>query len=302
MVDCRAVPCALRSIGWAALGEPVKVWQRPTHPFTVKEIGNEDFASDRRPRPGALSRSLARAGRHRGTWKIDLSKVNTPAKPSVLSLKNGMFDCKSCVPAIHIKADGTDQPVSGHPGRDTIAIEAVDDHTVKEVDKKGGTLVDSAVTTISPDGRTATTEFTGISPVNGEKATGTTQMTRVAAGAPGAHAFSGSWRTSRVQNVSDNGLTFTYALNGDMLAMTTPTGQSCSVRTDGTRGHFKGYPGVTEVAIKRLGKHVCEDTDLRDGKVIPVTRMTLKPDGKSMAVSLDDKLHGRHWSHVALKQ
>ena len=50
-----------------------------------------------------------------GTWKIDLNKVDFPKNPDVLLLENGKYSCKTCAPAYEIKADGTDQPVTGHP-------------------------------------------------------------------------------------------------------------------------------------------------------------------------------------------
>ena len=39
-----------------------------------------------------------------GTWKIDLSKVQMPKKPDVLLLQNGMYECKTCAPAIDRKS------------------------------------------------------------------------------------------------------------------------------------------------------------------------------------------------------
>ena len=50
-----------------------------------------------------------------GTWKIDLNKAQLSTKPDVYLLQDGMYHCKTCVPAVDIKADGQDQKVSGHP-------------------------------------------------------------------------------------------------------------------------------------------------------------------------------------------
>ena len=57
-----------------------------------------------------------------GTWKIDLKKAEFPKKPDVYLLQNGMYQCKTCVPPIDIKADGQDQKVTGHPYFDSVAI------------------------------------------------------------------------------------------------------------------------------------------------------------------------------------
>ncbi|MGC1548627.1 MAG: hypothetical protein WA777_08860, partial [Rhodanobacter sp.] len=94
-----------------------------------------------------------------GTWKIDLSKAHMPMKPDVFVLQNGMYDCKTCAPEISIKADGTDQAVTGHPYYDMMAIKVVDDHTVQTTDKKNGKVVATSTTTVAPDGKTATVEF-----------------------------------------------------------------------------------------------------------------------------------------------
>src|SRR5580658_6963539 len=72
-----------------------------------------------------------------GTWKLDMNKVDFSKKPDVFVLQNGMYACKTCTPPYDIKADGTDQPVSGHPYFDTVAIKVVNDHSIEETDKKG---------------------------------------------------------------------------------------------------------------------------------------------------------------------
>src|ERR1035438_9028450 len=82
-----------------------------------------------------------------GTWKIDMNKVNFPKKPDVFLLQSGMYECKSCTPPYAIKADGTDQPVSGHPYFDTVAIKVVNDK-IEETDKKQGKVVSTSTSTV----------------------------------------------------------------------------------------------------------------------------------------------------------
>ena len=76
-----------------------------------------------------------------GTWKWDPSSVQWPEKPDVFLLQNGMFECKTCVPPVNVKADGTDQQVTGDPYRDTVNVKAIDDHNVEETSKKDGKVV-----------------------------------------------------------------------------------------------------------------------------------------------------------------
>ncbi|OOG54538.1 hypothetical protein B0E48_14030 [Rhodanobacter sp. C03] len=237
-----------------------------------------------------------------GTWKVDLSKAHLPTKPDVLLLQNGMYECKTCAPAFSVKADGTDQKVAGHPYFDLIAIKVIDDHTIQETQKKDGKVVATSQTTVAPDGKTAAFEFSDSSDTNADPVTGKGTMTRTAAGPKGAHAISGSWRTSSVANVSDNGLTVTLKVEDNKLSMTTPTGQSYNAKMDGTDAPYMGDPGTTSVAVKKLGKNSVEETDKRDGKVISVAKMTIAADGKTMNIAVNDKLHGTTMSYVAAKQ
>src|SRR5262249_20115432 len=49
-----------------------------------------------------------------GTWKLDLGTVKLPEKPDTFATVNEMHSCSSCVPPVTgIKADGTDQSVTG---------------------------------------------------------------------------------------------------------------------------------------------------------------------------------------------
>jgi uncharacterized Zn-binding protein involved in type VI secretion len=237
-----------------------------------------------------------------GTWKIDLSKAQMPKKPDVYLLQNGTWECKTCVPAISVKADGQDQKVTGHPYYDTIAVAVVDDHTVAETDKKDGKVVFTGKTTVAPNGKTATFEFTDSSNTNADPVVGKGMMTRVASGPAGSHVVSGSWRTSSLDNISDNGLLFTYKMDGDSLSMTTPTGQSYTAKLDGTDAEFKGDPGTNGVSVKKLGANGIEESDKRDGKIISVAKITVGPDGKTMTLAVSDKLHGTTSSFVAVKQ
>jgi polyisoprenoid-binding protein YceI len=237
-----------------------------------------------------------------GTWKIDLNTAKMPKKPDVMLLQSGMYHCKTCVPPISIKADGMDQKVSGHPYFDTMAIQVVDDHTVKETEKKADKVVASSTTTVAADGKTASFDFTDSSNTNAAPVTGNGTMTRVAKGPAGSHAISGSWRTTTMSNMSDNGLTMTYKVDGDNLNMSSPTGQSYSAKMDGTDSPYKGDPGTTSVSVKKLGKSMLQETDKRDGKVISVAKMAISANGKSMNITVDDKLHGSSMSFVAVKQ
>jgi hypothetical protein len=237
-----------------------------------------------------------------GTWKIDLKKAEFPKKPDVYLLQNGMYQCKTCVPPIDIKADGQDQKVTGHPYFDSMAIKVVNDHEIEETDKKNGKTVATSTTTVSSDGNTVMFSFSDSSNTNADPVTGKGEEIRVAKGPAGSHAISGSWRTTKLENMSDNGLMWTYKVSGDELTMTTQTGQSYTAKLNGAQAPMKGDPGTTSVSVKMMGKSTLEETDYRDGKAIGVAKMVVAPDGKTLKLMVDDKLHGTKTEFTAMKQ
>jgi hypothetical protein len=229
-----------------------------------------------------------------GTWKFDMSKADFSKKPDVFLLQNGMFDCKTCTPPYNVKADGTDQPVTGHPYYDTVAIKVVSDHEIEETHKKDGKVVSTSTSTVAPDGATLTFSFSDSSATNGgPPVTGKGEATRVGKAPAGSSAISGSWRTSKVEGLSDNATVVTFKVNGGEVTMDNPTGQSYTAKLDGTDAPMKGDPGTTSVSVKMHGKDTLEETDKRDGKVIGVFKFTVAPDGKTAKASYEDKLSNR---------
>jgi hypothetical protein len=237
-----------------------------------------------------------------GTWKIDMSKAELPKKPDVYLLQNGMYECKTCVPPVKIKADGQDQTVTGHPYYDTAAVVVISDHEIEETDKKDGKTVATTKTKVSPDGKTLTFEFSDSSNTNAAPVTGKGEESRVAKGPAGSNAISGSWRIAKFESLSDNAITWTYKVSGDELTMTTPTGQSYTAKLDGTEAPYQGDPGTTSLSLKMSGKDTLEETDKRGDKVISVSTMMMGADGKTATIMVKDMLHGTSSQFVAVKQ
>jgi hypothetical protein len=236
-----------------------------------------------------------------GTWKIDMSKVEFPKKPDAYLLQNGMYECSTCVPPISVKADGTDQKVTGHPYFDTMTVKAIDDHNVESSIKRDGKVVGTEKDSVSADGNTLIVNWTDSGEPSGGTQSGSYTAKRVAKGPAGANMISGSWRTEKADNPAGV-LTWTYKVTGDELSMTNPTGQSYMAKLDGTDAPYKGDPGTTSVSVKMHGKDTLEETDKRDGKVIGISKMTITPDGKTMKIVYEDKLHGTTTKADAQKQ
>jgi hypothetical protein len=236
-----------------------------------------------------------------GTWKEDTSTAKITQEPDVLLLKDGMYTCKTCVPSYTIKADGSDQPVSGNPYLDTVSVNASDEHNVVITDKKNGKTVETLTFKIAPDNKSFTVDFTGTSE-NGASYSGTGGANRVAAGPSGSQPISGSWMRTAMKNASDSLVTYTYKVDGDMLTMTDPTGDSYTAKMNGTEAPMKGNPGITSVTVKKMGARTMLETDMRDGKVVETTRSTVAMDGKSMTVVDSNKLTHRSVTYTANKQ
>lgn len=238
-----------------------------------------------------------------GTWKIDMNKVDFSKKPDVYVLQGGMYECKTCNPPYKIKADGTDQSVTGHPYFDTVAIKVVSENEIEETNKKDGKVVGNATSTISSDGNTLTFTFSDSSDTNGgAPVTGKGEQVRVAKGPAGSHGVSGSWRMNKMESLSDNATVWTYKVSGDEITMTTPTGQSYTAKFNGPEVPMKGDPGVTSVSVKLLGKDSLEETDKRDGKVISTWKFAVGADGKTAKAVAVDMLQNRTTEFAASKQ
>jgi len=238
-----------------------------------------------------FSAPLAAQSQFEGTWKLDLASAQFSTKPDQYLLQNGMYKCKTCVPPIDVKADGSDQKVTGDPYSDTLAVKVVDDHNVEFTSKKGDKVVGTSKNSVSADGGMLTVAWTDNSQPQGGTQTGTFTEKRVAKGPAGAHLISGSWHAEKSE-ATDAALTWSYKLNGNELSMTNPTGQSFTAKLGGADAPFTGDPGVTSVSVKMIGKDTLEETHKRNGKVISISKMTVSADGKSAKNVYQDKLAG----------
>src|ERR1700674_551908 len=86
-----------------------------------------------------------------GTWRTEVEQAKLSTEPYVFSTQDGIYDCPSYNPKIHVKADGRDQRVSGHP-YDTISILEIDARSLELTAKKQGKVVWKQTRTVSEDG------------------------------------------------------------------------------------------------------------------------------------------------------
>jgi hypothetical protein len=232
-----------------------------------------------------------------GTWRPDPEKPNSPGKPDVFELVNGVYDCRTCQPPYKVKADGQDQAVEGNRYYDTISIRIVDERTVIKTAKKNGKAMADITVTVSADGSSETEVqmVTGMSPAPIEV---TNHLSRVADGPPGAHRISGGWQLIESE-VSNHAEDTTFKISGNTLIMSDKMGESFSATLDGTAAPYKGNPQYTDVSVKMLDSRTIEESDMNGGKVVLVRRWSLGPDSNSMHARFDDT-HGHiqeQWGH-----
>jgi hypothetical protein len=234
-----------------------------------------------------------------GTWKMRVDSVQVSGKPDVYEISNGMYDCKSCAPPFKIKADGTDQPVADHAYLDHESVKILNASAIEITDKKAGKVMTKMTMTASADGSKFTCKFTNYT--GKEPFSGTFTEKRVAPGAAGAHAMSGSWMQDSLADMSDVARTLTLQSTPSGLKMTW-NGQTTDAKFDGKEYPSVGDPGKTMVTLKKVSDTQIEETDRRQGKVFDVIVFSVAPDGKTINSEDTDPVHGTKTSSVFEKQ
>jgi hypothetical protein len=226
-----------------------------------------------------------------GTWKGRVASLRVSGKPEVFAVTGGTYTCDSCVPPVAIRADGSEQRVSGHDYYDTLAVKIVDARTLERTMKLRGKLIGTSRVTVSADGATLTSSFTDYT--GAKPATGTFTGQRVGPPpAAGAHATSGSWQSQTMQSGNDALTVVSYRMTGDEFTMKA-NGQSYSARFDGREYPVAGDPAHTLVSLRRLDEHTVIETDKRNGRVTDEVRLAAGSDGKTLQVTDRDLLRGQ---------
>jgi hypothetical protein len=234
-----------------------------------------------------------------GTWKTRMDTVKMSGKPDVFDLTQGIYHCASCVPEVKVKADGSDQSVSGHDYYDSVAVRVLSPTSIEVVNKLGGKPASSVTYTVSDGGATLAAKFTDNT--GAQSFNGSFSEKRVGAAPANAHAASGSWQMDRFADMGDIGRTISFAMSADALKMNW-NGQSYEAKFDGKDYPVAGDQGHTVVALKRLGSDTIEEIDKRDGKVTDIIRSSVSGDGKTLHVVDTDPVHETRTSYTMDKQ
>jgi hypothetical protein len=235
-----------------------------------------------------------------GTWVADVASAKFDSRPDEVLLKDGTYSCSTCTPALTVKADGAFHPVTGRPYADSVAVKVDSDSQVTQTARKGERVIGTTTYSVSPDGNTLTVAYTDSSVEGGKPVTGKFTQTRVGDAPAGAHAISGKWKTDRYDNVSAEGLTVTYKVDGDTLHMSSPDGTSYDAKLDGTDAPIKGDSAGTTVSATRTGDKTYQFVSKRDGKVLNTTDITI--DGALMHAKSKSEQDGSSMSYDAKRQ
>jgi hypothetical protein len=217
-----------------------------------------------------------------GTW---VSKPDAASFGNVLrivSLDKGVWSNESLVPPTKVKADGTDQPDSGHASWDTVAAKAVGPDAVQVITKKAGKTTAELLYTVSADGKTMTWKINDLSGTT--PATMEVVFARVASGPAGSHPVSGSWQPKKITESNAANNTVTYRSTPDGLSMSSPTGTGYDAKFDGKDSPVTGDIGGAVVSLKKVNANTVVETYKRMGKTSDISTMTVAPDGKTMKV------------------
>jgi hypothetical protein len=224
-----------------------------------------------------------------GTWRPDPQTFSPTRKPDAIELVNGIYECRTCAPPYKVKADGTDQPITGNPHFDSLRITVIDNRTIRRVAQKDGKIVSETRSTVSADGKietdVQTIYFMAPRPIEV-----TTHSTRVSAAPTGSHGISGEWRMTDL-DLSNHAEDTIFSFSGDTLSMSDRMGRSFAAKLDGSEAPYNGSDEFTSVSLKKVDDHTIEEFDKKDGKVVKISRWTVAPDGKTIHVRFDDT-HG----------
>jgi hypothetical protein len=236
-----------------------------------------------------------------GTWRMNTNDAQLHEKERMF-LKDGLYDCYTCDPPVkNFKADGQPHSTMGSPYFDSVTVRVVDDRTVEFTSTKNGKPAGHSTFTVAGDNKTATEDETFYSE-NGQQNHLTDLLKRVEDGPAGANKISGTWQPDKIENASESITKITFKVTDEGLIMHDGQGDSYEAKFDGKDYPYSGDPGITTVSLKKIDNNTIQETDKRDGKLITVARMTVEPDGKTMKISIDDKIHNATMNFTANKE
>jgi len=227
-----------------------------------------------------------------GEWVLDLSSAQLSDKPFTVTLKDGQFTCDGCVPSYTVPADGAFHPVTNQTSLDEVSVTIIDPRTMRMVERLHGQVTRDETDIASPDGRTLTYTVVTGGATSGKTTKETGTQVRAGTADPAAHLTSGAWRTTRIANPGTDKAGFTVTVNGDAITQRSSTGQSFAATIGGGFVPISGTSIPGEVSVASDGPRTLIETFRRQGQIGMVRTLTVVADGKTVAITNDNKLLG----------
>jgi len=226
-----------------------------------------------------------------GGWIFDEDSVQQSEKPKAVTyfVAKGILRCSDCFANPEINADGRDQKVHETSYWDTVSARIVDAYTVEIIAKKAGKTMYTETDKVSPDGSTLTQVVKDTT--EAQSVTSETFSKRVTQAPTGSHVLSGSWLfyEKSKSKVVPNVPAISYRCTADGFSAWTPLGERYDAKFDCKDYPVEYDPGHTMTSVKRLGPSEVEITSKRNGKVVGVLHLSVRPDGKSIHGVFENK-------------
>lgn len=237
-----------------------------------------------------------------GTWKFDAANAQMPTKPFGWTIAKGMLACDTCTVPYTVPTDGAFHKVANQPYWDEVAVQIVDDRTMKQTWKKAGRVTDTTVSTASADGKTFAWKDVDTSAPSGQALESSGTNVRVTNGPAGSHAMSGTWRPGKLDSIADDAIVMTLKTAERVVTMVTPTGYQYSGTIGGPAVPIVGDLANTKAAVTMPNANTLVETDSRDGKTVGTYTYVVQPGGRTMATSYYDALRKTTTKAMAIKQ
>lgn len=224
--------------------------------------------------PGGTSAEATAAASLDGTWRANLDSAEFENDTSSWTIVDGQYTCNSCIPPFSAAVTG-DWVTVDRPGVDAVKYTVVDAMTVTSASRLGDKELGNSTWTVSEDGQTLTMNWTNL---DGDEAVeGSTIYTRAAAGPEGSHAVSGEWNVASLGEMSDAGLLFSYAIDGDTI-VSSGNGGGYTATLGGDPVTPEGDETGGMIAVEKVSDTVYRETYTRDGEVLNVVELTVEGD------------------------
>jgi hypothetical protein len=263
-------------------------------------LGACDQSATTETAPTASANAASTGAGIDGTWVIDLDSGKFEGKPMDIVLADGTYTCANCTPPLTVAADGAFHDVAGRDVSDAVAIKVDNDRQITMSTRRGDLALGSTVMSVSPDGKTLTRTFTDTSNKDAKPVTGSSTMTRVGDAPAGAHAISGKWQMAKMDKLSEEAMTVTFASTPDGLKMTSGDGYSWDAKFDGSDTPVVGDVAGGTVALTKTGDNTYRMVSKLKGKEVGVSDFTVA--GNTLTYSSTDPRSGEKTSYTATRK